>query len=189
MSFGQDKTLGFSNPATQVVNRIIIEGPGQGGWVYNGTPAFGNLIETFGIETADTDSKGNAYLAGDTTYSDDAGTFIASQNNGGAFLYYVSPAGAGGPYTPVAALGFEFTGTTGHVNIQSTDGISASFNGTDFVIPQVLSAVIQTLPDDTNSGSSWVSGERAFMNNNWVAPINNNFAAIVAALQSMGVVI
>ena len=34
-------------------------------------------------------------------------------------------------------------------------------------------ASLGTAPNDTNSGSTWVSGERAFMNNNWVSYMNS----------------
>lgn len=37
-----------------------------------------------------------------------------------------------------------------------------------------------TAPNDTNSGSTWVSGERAFMNNNWVAYMNGLNSALAA---------
>jgi hypothetical protein len=47
---------------------------------------------------------------------------------------------------------------------------------------------IQSLPNDSNSGSTWVSGERAFMNNNWVANVNFNFAVITTALQNAGII-
>jgi hypothetical protein len=50
----------------------------------------------------------------------------------------------------------------------------SSFNGSGF--PSLGSA-----PNDSNSGSTWVSGERAFMNNNWVAYMNS----IDSALESM----
>lgn len=187
MSFGNSQTQGFNNSSQVTTNKIVVFGPDQGIFVYSGTPAAGNLIETAGIESPGTDDFGNAYLSGSTTYSDDSGIWLASNNNGGIFNFFISPTGFGGPYTPVAEIGFDFVGTTGHVNIQSSDGVSASFNGTNFTIPQGLSPDIQTLPNDTNSGTTWVSGERAFMNNNWVAPINNNFAAIVAALQAAGI--
>ena len=51
-----------------------------------------------------------------------------------------------------------------------------------------VSGSIATLPNDNNSGSTWVAGERAFMNNNWVANINSNFSTIITALQSAGII-
>jgi hypothetical protein len=51
-----------------------------------------------------------------------------------------------------------------------------------------VSGLIATLPADGNSGTTWVSGERAFMNNNWVANINSNFGVIISALQSVGII-
>ncbi len=46
---------------------------------------------------------------------------------------------------------------------------------------------LATLPTDNNSGSTWVSGERAFMNTNWVGNINANFTAIVNSLVAAGI--
>ena len=37
-----------------------------------------------------------------------------------------------------------------------------------------------TAPNDSNSGSTWVSGERAFMNNNWVSYMNSINNALVS---------
>jgi hypothetical protein len=48
-----------------------------------------------------------------------------------------------------------------------------------------------SVPDDSNSGTTWVSGERAFMNDNWVAAINNTAGLvnyIYAVLQDAGII-
>lgn len=46
------------------------------------------------------------------------------------------------------------------------------FNGVGYT-------ALGTAPNDTNSGSTWVSGERSFMNNNWVTYMNNINTALV----------
>jgi hypothetical protein len=158
----------------------------SGSFYYSSTPAAGNLIAS--IASADgTDSFGNAYLAGVTSYVVSSNVFASNLLSGNVAFWAAST--FSGPFTQFGNIGFSFAGSTGHVSIQSTDGISADFNGTDLVIPQSLSGSIQTLPPDNNSGTGWVSGERAFMNNNWVTPINDNFAAIVSALEAAGIAV
>jgi hypothetical protein len=99
-----------------------------------------------------------------------------------------------------ARLEFRRISTTGAVTVSasynnsgwtffdtvSMDGVF-EISGTR-VVP-VGTPSMASLPADTNSGTTWVSGERAFMNNNWVNNVNSNFVAIVAALQAAGIFI
>lgn len=55
----------FFQPPTRIT---ILAGPGGGLFVYSGAAQLGSLIETTGIPTQGTDSFGNFYLQGDTTY-------------------------------------------------------------------------------------------------------------------------
>lgn len=65
-------------------------------------------------------------------------------------------------------------------------GVDGSGNitcGPDVNLTPPMGAIVNyplstSVPTDTNSGTTWVSGERAFMNNNWVAAINNISAAL-----------
>jgi hypothetical protein len=86
---------GVSN-AIVTANKVIIYGAGGGLFVYSGTPALGNLIESI-TGAAGTDPYGNAYLAGNTYYANDGfGTFI--QEIAGLFVLGNStyPTGARG---------------------------------------------------------------------------------------------
>lgn len=77
---------------------------------YSGTPALGNLIESF-TNSPGTDAQGNAYLQGSTSYLN-AANFTASNLNG-AILTFWESATAAGPYTNYADIGFAFNGITG----------------------------------------------------------------------------
>lgn len=63
MAYGQAVTQGYSNPSLVVANKVIVFGPNQGVFVYNGTPAAGNL-EISIAATAGTDNFGNSYPSG-----------------------------------------------------------------------------------------------------------------------------
>jgi Right handed beta helix region len=66
---------GVSN-AVVTANKVIIFGSGGGLFVYSGTPAYGNLIQSI-TASAGTDPYGNSYLGGDTSYSNDPfGSYI-----------------------------------------------------------------------------------------------------------------
>lgn len=59
--------------------------------------------------------------------------------------------------------------STNRFQVQCT---TSFFNGIGYT-------TLGTAQNDNNSGSTWVSGERAFMNNNWVAYMNNINTALV----------
>lgn len=61
--------MGWSNqPVVAPVVVIVASGPGQGLFVYSGTPANGNLVASIAA-AAGTDTHGNPYQAGITSYS------------------------------------------------------------------------------------------------------------------------
>lgn len=147
---------------------------------YSGTAALGNLVASVSNNPNNsTDPFGNAYLTGVGSYIFGSGIQSGVQLNGGSLNFYFASSEAG-PYTFGGGLGLSIDG----LNALFMD-FPGGFEGT-LNLPQPL-PTITTLPDDTNSGTTWVSGERAFMNNNWVTPVNNNFAAIQAALATAGI--
>jgi hypothetical protein len=157
----------------------------NGTFVYSTAPGFQTLISSITNQDG-TDPFGNAYVTGVTSYGNVGATWFAVAMNNGAVIFQASTAGAGGPYSQFAAVGFSFAGSTGHLTLSGTDGQLALPGG---IIPVAgVSGLIATLPADGNSGTTWVSGERAFMNNNWVANINSNFGVIISALQSVGII-
>lgn len=99
--------------STQVViaNRVIIEGPDDYLFVYNGAPALGTLIESIAAE-AGTDQYGNAYLQGSTLYENDGSGNIAALNTNGTnflnsrvgFTVYSATTPAG-PFARLSYLG------------------------------------------------------------------------------------
>jgi len=185
---GTDPNAGTPFPAGLFVSAGIIEGTqiiasGASGeiLVYSGTPAAGNLIGSVS-GAAGTDAQGNAYLRGTTSYTNGGLFFSAVSLDSGVVNWYKAATGAG-PWTAEAGIGFSFNNITGGgLTLTAPAGLSGALN-----TPQALSGSIATLPTDNNTGTGWVSGERAFMNNNWVAVCNANFAAIVAALQAAGI--
>lgn len=149
---------------------------------YEPSPGFGNLVSSSGAVTAGTDQYGNAYLDGQVTYSSNAGLFWSALQNSGATMTWYEAASSAGPWTSESAIGFSFNNITGGgLVFTAPAGISGAIN-----FP-VTAPSISSLPSDTNSGSTWVSGERAFMNNNWVNNINSNEANIVTQLVLAGV--
>ena len=87
-----------------------------------------------------------------------------------------------------------------YINNAQSPSIAAQYNGSTFQIQNLaiggaqalpltnVASQIVSLPSDTNTGSTWVSGERAFMNNSWVSNINLNFATIITALENAGII-
>jgi hypothetical protein len=95
MPFGGAVGEGFVSPA---VFRITVEDlvPGDGFFLYSPTKAFGNLVSSDTVQ-AGTDSVGNAFLAGNTTYQIGSTCFATSLNGG--FINFYTATGAGGPWT------------------------------------------------------------------------------------------
>lgn len=95
--------MGWSTEAV-IAQLVIVEGPGDGVFVYNGTPAAGNLVASTAAK-AGTDQFGNAFLSGDTVY--DPLAFIALQLGGAgtqrAITWSNAPSQAG-PYAAVSSI-------------------------------------------------------------------------------------
>ena len=72
--------------SNQVRSRVIIAGPPPASGLYVYSPSIGknNLVETVGITTGGKDPSGNVVLAGNTQYMNQAGTYYALQEAGGA---------------------------------------------------------------------------------------------------------
>src|SRR6185312_698005 len=139
------------------------------------------LVNSAGVTADTTDQYGNAVLAGQVTYNNAGSFWEALQNEGGALTWYEAASEAG-PWTNEAGIGFTFNNITGGgLVFNAPAGISGSIT-----LP-ITAPSIASLPSDPNSGSTWVSGERAFMNSNWVNNINSNEANIVTQLVLAGV--
>lgn len=166
----------------------------NGMFTYNASgPGAGNLVYSVANAGVTTDQFGNTVIPGGAcAYSGAAAAFL-----GNASVEFQTTAGA-------IAGGFAgqiFENINGQLQFQSggtsaldTQGSAilgsaavgagktrfdcfvqrASFNNNGYVNQG-------TAPNDTNSGTTWVSGERAFMNNNWVAYMNG----VNSALNSM----
>ena len=85
-------------PSTNIVvaRRVIIVGPDDGLFVYNGVPPAGPLIVSV-ASVAGTDIYGNAYLAGVMSYGTVGPVFQASRLSGGG-LDFLTATSAAGPY-------------------------------------------------------------------------------------------
>ena len=184
-------------------------------FVYSGAPGAGNLAAAL-APASGTDQYGNQFVQGMAAYETIAGNTYALQlgevnnspaffiNNltsvvndlprysafrddtGGCGLEMISGKGTAGAGEAEIFILDSLASGSGH----STIDLAASqvqINGQTVTVPQSVSGSILTLPNDTNSGSTWVAGERSFMNNNWVANINSNFSIIVSALQTAGI--
>lgn len=111
---------------------IIIEGPNDGLFVYNGTPAAGNLVGSIAV-TGGTDQFGNLYLAGEVTYTPAGPGFEACQNFGAQLTFYTAITEAG-PWTPVGVFGPSGTaGTT--MLLQAISGPIVVQGGIAYVKP------------------------------------------------------
>lgn len=154
----------------------------SGMFSYSPSPAAGNLVTSVGVPaTVTADQFGNSVLPGITNYFN-AGSFWVALNVFAGQLSWYEAASETGSWTEEASIGFSFSNLTGGGLIfQAPAGISGSVTF-PITVPSVTS-----LPSDTNSGSTWVSGERAFMNNNWVNNVNSNEANIITQLVLAGI--
>lgn len=76
---------------------------------------------------------------------------------------------------------------TNTAQIGTVQPLTTLFTPAGYAINSVNTPSIASLPGEPNSGSLWVSGERNWMNSNWVNNINANFSNLISALQSAGV--
>jgi hypothetical protein len=162
----------------QAGNTIINQ---TGSFSYAPTPAAGNLVSSTGLTADAVDQFGNQALAGSTDYHNAGSFWVALNIFDGAVNWYEGSSEAG-PWTLETSLGFTFNNVTGGgLVITAPAGISGA------VTFPVAQPSVTSLPSDTNSGSTWVSGERAFMNNNWVGNVNSNESNIITQLVLAGV--
>jgi len=211
MPFGNAVGEGFVNPGIVVANKVIIFGSAEGLFMYNGTPALGNPPLLW-ITPQSTDPFGNAVAPnGVGVYNNDSGDPLWALLSEGAAQFATSLAALTGNFAgeiTTAAAGQLILTSGGTSGLDSEGsvviGSKASSGGSTRTSIQTdktvlnnsggptpvagVSGSILTLPPDANSGTTWVSGERAFMNNNWVANINSNFQTIITALQTAGII-
>lgn len=96
MAFG-DQGVGFNNqlvPLFEAGDTVIINSGGM--FIYNGTPAAGNLITSVAPSNG-VDDNGNAYLQGVTSYLPSSGQAVSME--GPAILWFTGPIGGAGPWT------------------------------------------------------------------------------------------
>lgn len=92
----------------------------SGTFFYSGTPAAGNLVATI-TPTSGTDTYGNAYLQGVTSYQP-PGPFATATNLNGGLVSWFEAATQVGPYTNYADIGFSFTSPNlGTLNLQANN--------------------------------------------------------------------
>jgi len=87
---------GTFNPVVEA-NRVLVFGANGGIFVYSGTPAAGNLIESIAAVSAH-DLPGNLYLAGAVSYFNTGSGFLACQTSAGQITFYTAVTEAG-PWT------------------------------------------------------------------------------------------
>lgn len=93
--------MGWKSQAV-IAQLVIIEGPGDGLFVYDGTPALGSLVQSV-TPMAGTDPYGNAYLQGDTNYEKVGSGYVATNVNNARIQFYEAATFAG-PWTAEAII-------------------------------------------------------------------------------------
>jgi hypothetical protein len=136
-------------------NQVIISGTGEGLWVYNGTPALGNLIASI-TSVQGTDPYGNLYQPGITSYTNDSGIYYAASMQNGEIVFSTATNPAG-PYTSFAAMGPDGSGnieigTKGSANI-NLDGAVLPILFTESANPGVGPSVFGATGGDVESVS------------------------------------
>jgi hypothetical protein len=171
----------------------------SGVFVYSPAPGPGNLIASVAAQ-AGTDPYGNAYVGGITSYSGSStwaaltGAVLNLQTGG---EFQAAQLGAVGAGVSFLSAGLATSGDIGaEVILASQEGsgsgeseitLSAQQTSLNSSATQAIPIAAVSgfpLPDDPNSGTTWVSGERAFMNNDWITPLN----ALYSALQAAGII-
>jgi hypothetical protein len=149
-----------------------LAGPGAGNLISSDVPA-GITQDTYGNAIPN-----NSY----TSYFNTGAGWTAINLASGVITWYTAASEAG-PWSAISGIGF---GSLGAITI--TPGAGGTIQLGNFATPiPIADPTITSLPTDANSGSTWVSGERAFMNTNWVGNINSNFTNIVTALRNAGI--
>src|SRR5215472_15004213 len=111
--------------------RLVIisgSGPGSGLFVYSGPPAFGNLIYS-DASAAGFDIKGNAVLAGATSYRTTGSPLIAVNTNAaaGPGISFFTAASEAGPWTALTQFVSDVNGNL-TFGLSPSSTISATFN-------------------------------------------------------------
>lgn len=110
------------NGSAEFNNVVIRGGQIESGTAlyYSGAPAAGNLVASIAA-AAGTDSKGNAYLAGEAVYGLHLGTWHAISLSGGLMTFW-SAASEAGPWTSQGTIAVQTGGMvlTGLLTAQST---------------------------------------------------------------------
>ncbi len=159
-----------------------------GFFVYSGTPAAGNLIFSVTPAATTADAFGNAVPSDGATSYTDNGPFWSAVTVGDGVISWFKAASEAGPWTSEAGIGFSWNNLTGGgLVLTAPAGISGSV-----AIPQSTPAdyPLSHTGTDNNSGSTFVSGERAQMNNLWSVPINliiDTLNALISDLQAAGI--
>jgi len=182
-------TAGVAGTGTFEAGDTIINASGT--FVYSSTPGTGNLVQSLAPANG-TDAFGNYYLAGAATY----GGGFAAVLTGGGLSFFTGTLATG--WTQQGELITDsggdllstFPGTTDLTgNLAVAGGTiqvgSATITATNFNMAPAMGIPpnypLSTTGTDNNSGSTFVSGERAQMNSLWSTPINE----IVACLNSL----
>jgi hypothetical protein len=190
----------------------------NGIFTYSGTPAAGNLIfssapaagtdqfgnayvegaaayvtiagTTYALEVGNQSGSGNAFLVHNLTsppVADPLFSAIEASPAGCVAVIQSGQSAAGSNQAALEVADSTAAGVSGG-EIDLLCGKTVLNNSGSPIPIAGISASIATLPNDTNSGSTWVAGERTFMNNNWVTNINGNFSTIIGALQNAGII-
>jgi len=176
---------------TGAVNGVFIYQPGTApgagnGPVLSGTEAvkdpFGNTTQPGWVSYASPGSGSWAALINSMLQLMVAGAFAPAEVNSNVAGQLILDSGAATGADSQAAVQVNSSAASGLgvrlvqlVSDQVQLNVSASQN---IPVPAVAGF---PLPNDNNSGTGWVSGERAFMNNSWIAPVNALYNALVAA--------
>ena len=116
----------------------------SGAFFYSPSEAAGNLVASITNNTG-TDTFGNAYLSGVTSYTNNGSFYSASSMNGGIIDWYKSTTEAG-PWTAQAGIGFNWVnGVGGGLELTDT-GIGTQIGG-DLIVNGVLQLSISGITD------------------------------------------
>lgn len=132
MAFGEQKTQGFGNPGDIIANKVVIEGPKGGLFMYaTAAPQLGSLIASDFALSNQFDSVGNALVEGRASYTGNGSTWFANSLMGGSLAYFFATSPAG-PWQLTAQI---FAQSGGFVDLNL---VKDTVNG---VIPQPLSGI------------------------------------------------
>lgn len=169
---GKNGNVEFNNGVfrgTITSSEVIVDGAGQGVFVYNGTPALGNLVASI-VDANGTDAQGNAYLGGTTSYQMvSAGVWVAASLEDGRLIFFNATSEAG-PWSSDSTISSNAAGLM--TLLTSSLGVSIPFGP--------VSTIGLTL--GTSSSTTWIpsSGDASGV---------TDLAAINAALTTGNVIL